>query len=438
MKNMFLFLLTLVAAVALRAQPAHTPPRDTIVGREVTYYYQEGWGTFCSVYFNAEMYDRSSYLTGYGFTTDSTLRNCGLAMCVGRAENPYLGGTTGSEWLVQIAEAGSGGHFIPLASQLLNSDSISRWMKVHGHATLDNLHMWQPDPEESDTIIPVTEVYFDSTVTVDDSFYVCYRPLWGDQTNDLLPSRWWVWKHVWGWCHQTHMWAFFHFNTEQYQFGRVFGEGTEHMHFIFPIIDSTGWYLKCDTFVCDMVKGIELSVNREYGMVACSWLDDTLLHSEWELSYGPAGTPPGGGRVVHASEPHWVVTGLEDTVDYVFYVRGLCEECNVWCDWSEGMVAYAEQRGTEGIMRPEQLDAMTYVVPNPARDKARVGSEYGVLRVALYDVRGRAALVWHSPQGDRRPVRGVELDLGGLAAGVYVADVATPYGTVKKKLIVQR
>ena len=89
-------------------------------------------------------------------------------------------------------------------------------------------------------------------------------------------------------------------------------------------------------------------------------------------------------------------------------------------------------------MRPEQLDAMTYVVPNPARDKARVGSEYGVLRVALYDVRGRAALVWHSPQGDRRPVRGVELDLGGLAAGVYVADVATPYGTVKKKLIVQR
>lgn len=156
---------------------------------------------------------------------------------------------------------------------------------------------------------------------------------------------------------------------------------------------------KCDTFVCDMVKGIELSVNREYGMVACSWLDDTLLHSEWELSYGPAGTPPGGGRVVHASEPHWVVTGLEDTVDYVFYVRGLCEECNVWCDWSEGMVAYAEQRGTEGIMRPEQLDAMTYVVPNPARDKARVGSEYGVLRVALYDVRGRAALVWHSPQG---------------------------------------
>ena len=443
MKNRVLFLLALQTAVVLQGQTVHTPQLDTIEGREITYFYIPEWVTACSVYYNTERGVINNITYGIPYYTDSTLRICGIAFCAGRDPDPnsinYGGGNqvTGSEWELSIQEAGTG-HMIPLAGQIANTDSISRWMKVRGHEYRGSMYYPMIDPEESEIIVPVTEVYFNSTVTVNDSFYVAYRALWGNY-DEFLVSRWWSW--MWGYFYDgaecdAPRYCVFNPPDQSFHYGEFVAGGNKRL-WKFPIIDSTGWYLKCDTMVCDAVKGLTLNFQREYHMVTCSWLDDTLLHSEWEMSYGPVGTPPGGGRVVHTMMPNWVVTGLEDTVDYVFYVRGFCAECKKWGDWSEGAVVSFGNGNPEGIQQPEEVDRLTFVAPNPTRGKATVHSDLGVLRVAVHNVHGTAVRTWHALYGGKTPLKECELDVSGLPAGLYVVTIVTPFGTTKTRLVVE-
>ena len=56
-------------------------------------------------------------------------------------------------------------------------------------------------------------------------------------------------------------------------------------YILFPILDSTGWYLKCDTLVCPVAEEIELSTAE--GIELLRWEGDTVMCSKWQVSYGP-------------------------------------------------------------------------------------------------------------------------------------------------------
>ena len=87
---------------------------------------------------------------------------------------------------------------------------------------------------------------------------------------------------------------------------------------------------------------------------------------------------------------------------------------------------------TTGIASPQLLGRYVSVVPNPAAERVQVVSSFGLREVEVYDAGGVCVL--------RRRLTGytADLDVSALPAGVYLVRVATPSGTVTKKLIVQR
>jgi hypothetical protein len=82
----------------------------------------------------------------------------------------------------------------------------------------------------------------------------------------------------------------------------------------------------------------------------------------------------------------------------------------------------------DNIVNREKIKAVT-VSPNPAADRVTVAAE-GMERVELIDVDGTVLL--------RRDCRGeCQIDLTGLAAGLYLVRATTPRGTTTRRLVVQ-
>ena len=197
--------------------------------------------------------------------------------------------------------------------------------------------------------------------------------------------------------------------------------------FMFPIIDSVGWSMYCDTLVCPVVE--ELNVSAGYGMAVCSWLGDTLSgHSIWQLSYGSVGTEPEDGQVITTTSLSHVLNNLEDTVEYVVYVRGYCTVCRKWGEWSEGRVF--RLRDPESVQYTEEERSVS-VLPNPSHGRVEVTSSCSMQRVTVYDAQGVQVLMQKT--SDKTAV----IDLSGRPAGLYFVTVHTTAGVVCRKLLLE-
>ena len=449
MKKIALITLILLASTVY-AQVPHPAPLDTIMDgeREITYFYYKNWEYICTVG-HGYLWSATHHPIARKFHTDSLLRVCGLAICaaplseedLARNRNyvPINEITTDSIIRLQIYEAGAG-RLIPLADVPANVNTVSRWMQVYGYENYPSCGTGFIVPGGPHyNVYPVTEVYFDSTVTVNDSFYVGWSP-GRSVSQDSYPLGFTMNILSWNvtswlptdqngpcalWDNQVQKYASFDPTTQGWSYYTIL---LYEVWFIFPIIDSTGWYLYCDTMECPRIK--DLNVSTGYGMAVCSWLGDTLDgHGEWQLSYGPVGTEPGGGRVITTEARSLVLSNLEDTVTYVAYVRGYCDECRKWGEWSFGVEF--RLRDPEGVRPLEGLERSVQVMPNPTRGKVEVKSTVGLQRVTVYDGQGVQVLT--------RQVSGnaTEIELVGCPSGMYYITVFTPAGTVCRKLVVE-
>ena len=428
MKKIVIVVLTVVSGVLVRAQAPHNPPLDTIVGNEITYYYNVN--NYCTDFYY--IHRASQYVTAQQYYADSTLRIVGLAVCAREGDNVdgfwYNDCIFYNDSIVRlyVYEAGTG-QLIQLCSKTVNLRSVSRWMTVHGRYG-NPVPFW--DDVMEDWTFPVIEVYFDSVVTVDDSFYIGFGPVhpskqyvfvmkmlenaaksYGSSSPGLCPfpmmslydmeTNSWVYSSSWNSIHKP--WC------------------------IYPILDSTGWSMYCDTMACPMVE--ELTVSVGYGMAVCSWLGDTLSgHVQWQLSYGPVGIEPEDGQVITTTALSRVLNGLDDTVEYVVYVRGYCGVCRKWGEWSEGKVF--RLRGPEGVLTAES-ERSVRMVPNPSHGRVEVSSDCSMQRVTVYDAQG-AQVQTQQVSGNSAVV-----DLDGSPAGLYFVTVYTPRGTVCQKLVIE-
>lgn len=84
-----------------------------------------------------------------------------------------------------------------------------------------------------------------------------------------------------------------------------------------------------------------------------------------------------------------------------------------------------------GIQTNDLLYRYTSVQPNPATDKVRVTSSFGLTRIEAYDLRGR--LLFETPASGLK----ADLDVSSWPRGTYLLRITTPLGTVTKKLLVQ-
>ncbi len=84
-----------------------------------------------------------------------------------------------------------------------------------------------------------------------------------------------------------------------------------------------------------------------------------------------------------------------------------------------------------GIQTNDLLYRYTSVQPNPATDKVRVTSSFGLTRIEAYDLRGR--LLFETPTSGLK----ADLDVSSWPRGTYLLRITTPAGPTTKKLLIQ-
>ena len=83
-----------------------------------------------------------------------------------------------------------------------------------------------------------------------------------------------------------------------------------------------------------------------------------------------------------------------------------------------------------GIQTNDLLYRYTSVQPNPATDKVRVTSSFGLTRIEAYDLRGR--LLFETPASGLK----ADLDVSSWPRGTYLLRISTPAGPTTKKLLI--
>jgi hypothetical protein len=84
-----------------------------------------------------------------------------------------------------------------------------------------------------------------------------------------------------------------------------------------------------------------------------------------------------------------------------------------------------------GICTNDLIYRYTAVQPNPATDKVRVTSSFGLTRIEAYDLRGR--LLFETPASGLK----ADLDVSSWPRGTYLLRILTPAGPTTKKLLIQ-
>ncbi|MBR3725974.1 MAG: hypothetical protein IKN11_11365 [Bacteroidales bacterium] len=421
MKNIVFFVL-MFSVLGLYAQGDHEPPHDTInssyIHREITYFYpRDNWRERCVGFdYHVALTNKGGRPVAQYYYTDSTLKIAGVAIAATKSIFEGVVSVGDSIINVNVFEAGSG-ELNELAHAPVNIARVDRWMMIVAEV--------DPWDNPSDTfVVPLTEVYFDSVLTVEDSFYVGISDVQmvrGENFGVDIAS-WGAWMN--SFCQHIPM-AYYSEDLERWCYSFLWNQKT---WFIFPIIDSTGWYLGCDTMVCPAVEDAEVSVS--YGMALMRWgVDADSLHGRWHVSYGPVGTEPGMGRVLSSDDPHTVLYGLEEPGWYVAYVRGYCTECHKWGAWNEGVEFYFE--GEESVDKAESVAEELRLVPNPARERVRVETGVSLRSVAVHDMGGRLM------EECRVVGRTAEIELKGWPAGVYRVTAITDAGVVRGELVLE-
>ena len=290
-----------------------------------------------------------------------------------------------------------------------------------GTVTVDDIDVgpfWAP--AYCDCIVgPFMEVYFNDTIELDAPFYVSVTARHHD-TMLLSPTLYVMGDHI-----GTDGEYECNYPYEQRRYRISEGDtwhdemcGYNHLTVAFPIL----------AMKCYEVENLHYEPVGGAGTMAhVQWSSD-ILHDYYEVSYGPAGTPPGEGTVIQTTQRRIVLSPLDRNTRYDVYVRARCDrDTSGWTSWSDALQVHLATYGVDDV------EAMHWsLTPNPAHGSATVQCNEGIMSVELLTLKGEVL--------SRRETAGVHqytIDLAGLAKGMYIVRIATPHGTATRKLAVE-
>ncbi len=306
------------------------------------------------------------------------------------------------------------------------------------------------------------EVFFDSVITVHDSFYVAmtgnnnyYRPnvdrasvcmaatrasdLYGYDVSEWAPKP----NHYRRKLHLVDVnnidFTFEETDTNWHSYSVLYHHEassnkapdlTDFMY-IFPIID-TSRIIPPPT--CRTPNGLTLVYVND-GTATLAWSGGNADH--WELSLCADGCEPEEGSITQWNSSAATLQGLDTAQWYEARVRAVCshDDSIYYSDWSDSLRFYMPGSNGGGGTDPTGIettaDRYTYVMPNPASGNVTVASSFRIGDVELLDLNGKSHL--------RTTVDGLSaaLDISSLPAGTYIVRVTTSAGTAYKKLIVK-
>lgn len=296
------------------------------------------------------------------------------------------------------------------------------------------------------------EYYFDTAVTVSDSFYVgfsSFRNLYVDSNGitEFYPHSP---SYVFGglelndWCRHAVILdtsCYFPMTTYklmprclQFFLNRCFDSlvvdewnwvDIPCFAYVFPIIEIP------DTFSCPSVDALQVT-EADSGCVMLLWEADST-QTEWTVCYGPEGTDVDSCETVTVSEPALRLCGLDTCTKYVAYVRAVCHHNDsiYYTEWSDSAtIAFScdttsYEEGISTIAKQKLL-----VVPNPASDHVTVTSPYTIESIDVFDMQG------HCVYTTTVNSNSVKIYIASFVPASYIVVAHTTDGIVSRKIVV--
>ena len=200
---------------------------------------------------------------------------------------------------------------------------------------------------------------------------------------------------------------------------------------IYPIIEV-------DTTVppewaCDTVQNVQATVSGTSATV--TW-DGFPNYSRMLLRYGLRNQPQAGWREVDVtgSTLH-TLTDLSPSFIYGVTLKAECDTCKKETPWSSPLYFYVptDSSGGQGIGEgTTTLSRLTFMQPNPARDKVTVTSSFNLTAIDLWTADG--VMVYHGMRSGHEAT----VDVSWLRAGTYIVAIHTHNGTTHKRLLIAR
>ena len=276
------------------------------------------------------------------------------------------------------------------------------------------------DTTRSHNFTPMYEFYFETPYLMVDTFYV------GATTTTSNVSMYISTPHP---CqgvthHWLHCWELQ--NQGLYYSISLYGKGGAYPILIPPTYDSVS---------CPLVSNFTLA-GQQMDMAWFTW-DTVGEQTEFQVSVTSPGADPDSGRLMRPYQSPHYISGLESDTNYAVYIRARCHhacpvhDTTLWGPWSDPVIV-----STVGIAQVSSTHPALTLVPNPAHDRVMVswGQPYPSATLTVTDAHGRESL-----RQDASNMDCFQLSIHDfqLSAGIHLVNLATPAGTLVRKLVIE-
>ncbi len=264
------------------------------------------------------------------------------------------------------------------------------------------------------------EMFFDNEIDVADSFYVSVNVR---KANDIANNECTGFFEYHTPAGGDYIWPrmSYRIKADDPNEDILWQYGSIHCYpMVFPIIRRD-----CDS--CPPVREVEV-FRSSATQVFVKWHRGDN-HLDWQLAYGPAGTPPEDCTVLEYTQPISGLITVDPDSQYVAYVRARCHFArDEWGAWSAPVTIWlnAVPQGIGDIGRPDVT-----LSPNPAHGTVIVGGQSTLVGIEVYNPQG-CQIIALSAEGTAATI-----DISALPAGVYTVRVTTATGTAMRRLAVE-
>ena len=284
-----------------------------------------------------------------------------------------------------------------------------------------------------DRYFDVYEYYFDSAITVVDSFYV--------GSNQSTTDYYDVMEVAWGGedCEGTAC-DFLSFHIVSQTLNQ-----TEWTHADIPFGYLVWPIIQIDTTVppegiCLPLENLRATAIDTFS-VSIAWTDVSTVTSQVEIRYGPTATPNANWHTTTVSATTTATIDLprRDYSDYAIFIRAICQSTKNNSEWSDSLFVSLPRNTPDNPSPTDSLDihlpssgnTSITLQPNPATGHTLITSPLPLQHVTLHNTSG--ALLYSNPAHGLSHA----LPLDGLPAGSYLVSVRTARGTFVRTLVVK-
>lgn len=385
------------------------------------------------------------------FYTPTPLKILGLAAVVDAVDRSgfHVPQTSRQEYLYLYEADASGVH--RLKAEPYNVADTHRFL----HLTFNMMHVGggtnysccQENLREF--TFPLYEYYFDSAITVYDSFYVggsgnsrnCDQHYDDDYIAVYMEAYFGMPVNVTDCKNIETGWPMpCSFDTVTFLTGQTgsaditdtlwtYYPAIRRVTLIYPIVEMDTTLPPAD--MCVGVEGIQASLSGD--CLTISW-DHWPRYTSVQLRYGPITVAQSEWDTIEVSSgATHTLCGLDTTVShYGISLRAYCASADDTTDWSQLIWFPMEQTPGAAIDGPQTpLSASVALSPNPASGTVHVSSHHLLRRIEMVNARG--ITVYSEPASGHE----ASVSLDRLPAGLYLVSVQTSSGTATQRLVVE-